>query len=164
MNQETIKQKLHEWLTTFVEVPNPKLGGFSPCPFARKARIDNQIAIEFIDSPCHYRETYQTLLNDFEVVIYCFDHNSISGKDLAEWVVDENEKITKSNFVILEDHPDTHEEINEVTMNFGHCALLIVQELNRLNTASKQLKEKGYYDHWSNDNLDDIVNWRFDGT
>ena len=65
------------------------------------------------------------------------------------------------NYVILEDHPDAIEYINGVTMNFGHCGLLLVSKLDMLNTASNQLKSKGYYDHWSQENLDEVVTWRF---
>jgi hypothetical protein len=28
------------WIENFVEVPHPALGGWPPCPYARKARLD----------------------------------------------------------------------------------------------------------------------------
>jgi hypothetical protein len=65
------------------------------------------------------------------------------------------------NYVILEDHPDSPEYINEVNMNFGECGLLVIQKLDKLNKASEQLKEKGYYDVWSQQDLDDVVSWRY---
>ena len=40
-----LKNKLTEWITSFVEVPNAKLGNFAPCPYARAARVNNQIEI-----------------------------------------------------------------------------------------------------------------------
>jgi hypothetical protein len=161
MDQFKVQSELLKWLEKFVEAPNPSLGNWAPCPYARKARINNQIKIEFIESVCRYRDSYEEILKDYEVVIYCFDHTKISGQDLAEWVRHENNIIIPNNYVILEDHPDTNEEINGVSMNFGHCGLLVVQELNRLNTASEQLKSKGYYDTWTKENLEDVVNWRF---
>jgi hypothetical protein len=38
---------------------------------------------------------------------------------------------------------------------------LIVQKLDRLNTASAQLKEKGYYDYWNKEAIDSVVTWRY---
>jgi hypothetical protein len=63
---------------------------------------------------------------------------------------------------VLEDHPDSEEFINGVQMNFGKCGLMILQRLSKLNTATTQLKNKGYYDTWSEENLDQVVNWRHD--
>lgn len=161
MDRVKIQSELLKWIEKFVEVPNTNLENWAPCPYARKARIDNQIKIEFIDTVCQYRDSYKELLKDYEVIVYCFDHTKITGQDLANWVHNENNIIMTNNYVILEDHPDTHEEINGVTMNFGQCGLLVMQELKRLNTASEQLKSKGYYDSWTNENLKDVVNWRF---
>jgi hypothetical protein len=66
-----------------------------------------------------------------------------------------------TNYVILEDHPDIPEYINGVCMNFGKCGLLLIQNLDKLNSASDQLRDKGYYSHWTCNNLDDVVNWRY---
>jgi hypothetical protein len=64
------------------------------------------------------------------------------------------------NYVILEDHPNDEEYVNGVKMNFGLAGLLVVQKLDKLNTASEQLKAKGYYDKWDQAALDQVVSWR----
>jgi hypothetical protein len=64
------------------------------------------------------------------------------------------------NYVILEDHPHSPEYVNGVHMNFGKCGLLIIQKLDKLNNATDQLREKGYYTHWSQKDLDSVVSWR----
>ena len=66
----------------------------------------------------------------------------------------------QEDYVVLEDHPDKLEYVNGVNMNFGKCGLLLIQKLSKLNEASSQLKAKGYYDHWNQQVLDDVVNWR----
>ena len=38
--------KIYHLMKDFVEKPNPKLGNWAPCPYARAARINNQIAIQ----------------------------------------------------------------------------------------------------------------------
>lgn len=163
MNQVEIVEKLNKWMTSFVEVPNPKLGNWAPCPFARQARVNNNISIKFADIMELTQVTKESIdvLEDKEVVVICFDHNRINPVELQEWVTGMNNMLMPINYVILEDHPDSPEYINGVKMNFGQCGLLVIQKLDKLNMASDQLREKGYYNHWSKDNLDDVVSWRY---
>jgi hypothetical protein len=163
MNHNDIELKLTKWLTDFVEVPNPKLGDWSPCPFARQARLNNKISIKFssiADLTQAVRESV-VALESKEVVVVCFDHNNIDPVEFQAYVEGMNKTLVPSNYVILEDHPSAPEYINGVCMNFGHCGLLVIQRLDKLNKASDQLQEKGYYDSWSKKDLDSVVTWRY---
>ena len=163
MNQKDITEKLNKWMIEFVEEPNPKLGDWAPCPYARQARVNNNIAIKFAEmlelTPV-LRENIDTLENK-EVVIICFDHNQIDPVDLQEYVTGMNNTLMPMGYVILEDHPFSPEYINGVSMNFGICGLLILQKLSKLNQASDQLRDKGYYTNWSQQDLDSVVTWRY---
>lgn len=163
MNQLEIVGKLTKWMTEFVEMPNNKLGNWPPCPYARQARVNNKIAIKFstVDEFTDVvRESFETL-EDKEVVVICFDHKTVQPDFLKNLVIDMNNVLMPMNYVILEDHPDSLEYINGVNMNFGECGLLVLQKLDKLNKASEQLKEKGYYESWSQTELDEVVTWRF---
>jgi len=46
-------------------------------------------------------------------------------------------------------------------MNFGGAILHIIQQLSKLNQASDRLKSRGYYDHWSQEEIDEVVSWRY---
>jgi hypothetical protein len=150
-------------MTDFIEVPNPKLGDWAPCPFARQARVNNNISIKFADimelTPM-IRESLD-ILESKEVVVVCFDHRLINPVELQAYVEGMNKTLLTMNFVILEDHPDSPEYINGVKMNFGLCGLLVIQKLDKLNKASDQLREKGYYNNWSQQDLDSVVSWRY---
>jgi hypothetical protein len=37
---------------------------------------------------------------------------------------------------------------------------VLAQKLSKLNDASKELEELGYYKTWPKENLDYVVNWR----
>ena len=163
MNQTEIVEKLNKWMTEFIEVPNPKLGDWTPCPFARQARVNNKISIKFaeiFEFTDVIRESIETLEHK-EVVVVCFNHNDINPVELQSYVQGMNKTLMPINYVILEDHPFSPEYINGVCMNFGICGLLVIQKLDKLNTASDQLREKGYYKHWSNEDLDSVVSWRY---
>jgi hypothetical protein len=162
MNQELIKSQLYQWMTDFVEKPNPLLNNWAPCPFARQARISKSIEVIFsdIDNLIFDVEKNLLALETKEVLIVCFDHENIKADHLESLIKTHNAALMPRDYVILEDHPQGAELINGVTMNFGKCGLLLVQRLNKLTLAAKQLKEKGYYDTWSEGNLADVVTWR----
>ena len=160
MDEQTIKQKLQHWLVNFVEQSNPLLNNWPPCPFARQARIANKIHIVF-DNPLAI-DQYINQLEDYDVVVLCFDHTKFSASQIELFTQHVNSMLMLQDFVVLYDHPDSEEFINGAKMNFGECGLMILQRLSKLNTAADQLRNKGYYTTWSNENLDDVVNWRYD--
>ena len=162
LNEEQIVQDLTDWMKDFVEKPNPLLNNWAPCPYARQARIADKISIIFAD---HLKLTSTvkknlSLLEDKDVFIVCFDHTAISADEINELVKTHNKLLMKKDVVVLEDHPDAIETLNGVEMNFGKCGLLLVQKLSKLSTASDQLREKGYYDDWPEENYLDVVAWR----
>lgn len=163
MDKWEIRKKLNEWLITFVEKPNPLLSNWPPCPYARQARIDSKIETLFLSSEVSIEDFINKnlyKLDSFEVIVFCIDHNLITGKLLSEKVDSLNTVLMQHDYVLLEDHPEIKEELNGVVMNFNHCALVIAQKLSKLNEASEQLRKKGYYDSWPKENLDYVVNWR----
>lgn len=160
MDESQIQQDLEQWLANFVEQPNPLLNNWPPCPYARQARLANQIHIVF-DSPLEVSQ-YVSFLNDYDVVVLCFDHKKYSASQIELFAKHINSILIWQDYVVLEDHPNSEEFINGVKMNFGKCGLMILQRLSKLNTAADQLKNKGYYNAWSEENLDEVVNWRYD--
>lgn len=160
MDELQIQQDLERWLIDFVEQPNPLLNNWSPCPYARQARISNRILTVF-DSPLEITK-YTEHLQKYDVVILCFDHLQFSANQIELFTKHVNSILMWQDYVVLEDHPDSLELINQVKMNFGKCGLLIMQQLSKLNTAANQLKDKGYYTTWSKQNIDEVVNWRHD--
>lgn len=162
MDQELIKQQLNEWMINFVEKPNPQLGNWAPCPYARKARIENKIVILFAETSDLEKavEDALPLLEGKEAFAMCFDHTQITPQELEQRIQKLNSNLMPRNYVILEDHPDNQEYIAGVRMNFNGCGLLLVQSLTQLNDAASKLKDKGYYNVWSRKNLDYVVNWR----
>lgn len=160
MDEQSIKLKLNQWLVDFVEKPNILLNNWSPCPYARQARLSNQIHVVF-DSPLEIAQ-YISKLDTHDVVVLCFDHKKYSASQIELFAKHINSILIWRDCVVLEDHPDSEEFINGAKMNFGECGLMILQRLSKLNTAADQLKNKGYYATWSQENLDQVVNWRYD--
>jgi len=172
MNDKEIKVELITWLKTFVERPNSLLGDWAPCPYARQARVNNKIQIEISETPLLEAAVKDNLFlldedpidgtePEKDVLVICFDHKDITPDELREFVEKLNQDLMPKDYVILEDHPEeADDQINSVDMHFNKCGLLLVQRLSKLNDASETLKQKGYYDNWSDHELEYVVNWR----
>jgi len=162
MDQQLIQQQLLTWLVDFVEKPNPMLTGWAPCPYARRARVTNRFDIQFAEPQDLVTAIHAAAkeLHHRDVVAVCVDHDKISAKDLEQLVAEQNQLLASQDVLLLEDHPDAVEIINCVHMNFGACAIVFVQQLSKITEASEQLKNQGYYDCWSQENLDSVVTWR----
>ncbi len=154
-----MKELILKWMQEFVEQPNAKLGNWAPCPYARKARLDNQIEIvegenvlvDYLDCDFDHKEVY----------VFWYPTKQYSAESLSNMIKHINSDERDHDIVLLEDHPDDVEIIAGVTMNFGQAILVIAQRLSKLNEASAQLSKKDYYDHWSKENLKDVKDWRY---
>jgi len=80
MDEQSIKLKLNQWLVDFVEKPNSLLNNWSPCPYARQARVADQIHVVF-DSPLEIAQ-YISKLDTHDVVVLCFDHTKFSASQI----------------------------------------------------------------------------------
>ena len=160
MDQELITQQLYQWMQEFVEQPNEKLNGWAPCPYARQARMNNKIAVLFADPTSATIDQAIDLLISKEAVIVVFDHTLISHDDLTMFVRNTNLKLNEQNIVVLRDHPDDPEYINNIKMNFSICGLLVIQQLSELKNASGFLESKGYYDSWDIELYKAMTAWR----
>ena len=155
---------IKKWVEEFVSVHNDELGTV-PCPYAKNAMLKNTIAYKEFNGDIRF-QLYE-IVNDGwddtnEVLVLYANTHDMSVEELQAVVLQFNTTCSHLNkdLVALEDHPNDPEEVNGVTMNFGKGILVLVQRLSKLNKASNILKKQGYYDNWSQENIDDVVTWR----
>lgn len=155
---------IKQWVEEFVSVHNDELGTV-PCPYAKSAMLKNTIAYKEFNDDLRY-QLYE-LVNDGwddtkEVLVLYANTDALSVDELQANVLQFNNtcKHLDKDLVALEDHPNDPEVINGATMNFGKGILVLVQRLSKLNKASDILKKQGYYDNWSQENVDAVVTWR----
>jgi len=152
-----MRSYIEEWIEKFVSVHNDALNSI-PCPYAKAALIKYH---ETEDVGQSLSNTLNNWSDDAHVVVIYTATSNYTPEELKTIVKDFNKVSMREDIVALEDHPDDEEIINGVKMNFGKCILILVQRLSVINRKSEWLKEQGYYDNWSEENLDDVVNWRF---
>ena len=153
-----VKEYILKWIEEFVSVNNIGLNNWPPCPYARQAVIDNKIAWCEFDSNLLNNLCSLEWDNDYDL---CIIHTpNVTSDYLSEQVKLANSFLMPKDIVCLEDHPDDIEEINGVVMNNGKYPIVFKQKLSNIQMFSESLKLKGYYDVWSEQNLEDVVNWR----
>jgi len=162
MDNEAVEY-LKKWIVDFVSKNHPDLGNFPPCPFAKQAMIENKLTFQEVED---VKDCTKEILkhskewND-DVDVHCFIFKSLPLKDiLVKDIEDVNSIIMPNDFVVLEDHPDIEENINGVIMNNGRYAICLMQRLSKIQRFSNILKKQGYYKVWSDENLEEVVNWR----
>jgi len=45
LDLERVTYDIERWISNFVEVPHPALGGWAPCPYARRSRLDRDFEV-----------------------------------------------------------------------------------------------------------------------
>jgi len=154
-----VEQEIIKWMKEFVEKPNPKLGDWAPCPYAQAARVNNQI--EIVEGKNALTDFESIDLDSKEVWVFWYPTKQYTGDEFAEIAKELNNTLMPQDIVVLEDHPDLVEHVSSIHMNFGKAGLLIIQHLSKLNEASNKLRKQGYYDHWSQEEIDEVVTWRY---
>lgn len=153
LDLNTVTADINRWIETFVEVPHPALGGWAPCPYARQARLNQEYDIRIGSSPGYDLVTLsQTKPGNKKVVVLVYDPAEITAGDLEFYTNYYNRLwLTGQDLVALTDHPGDPEILNDVVLNQGQYALLLVQSLTELNEKAQLLGSKGFYRDWPED-------------
>jgi hypothetical protein len=161
---QDVKADIEKWIEDFVEVPHPNLGGWAPCPYARKARLDRDFDVRLGLAPIHdLTQVSRKGLEGKSVVIFAYDPTDISYTELSYAIdVCNREFLLPNNLLSLEDHPDDPEVVNGVVMNNGTYALALVQSLSDLNEKAQLVARKGFYDTWPEEYLSMLFKHRKD--
>ena len=164
LNLDIVQADIESWIVNFVEVPHPALGGWAPCPYARKARLDCDFEVKLGLAPIHdLVQISKKGLEGKSVVIFAYDPSEISYTELSYAVdVCNREFLLPNNLLALEDHPDDPEVVNGVIMNNGTYALALVQSLSDLDQKAKLIAQKGFYDTWPEEYLTAVFQHRQD--
>ena len=160
----TPTQKIQNWINNFVTKPNPVFGNLPPCPFARKAIVDNKVEFQEMVGTTDYATLYQTIFNfdwntkDVLCMILPADH--FSAEETTRIARDLNSYFMPRDIVVLEDHPKISERVSSVKLNNGEFILFLAQSLSKLNHFSKVLESGPYYKNWSKSYLQSVKGFR----
>lgn len=159
----TVQYNIERWIETFVEVPHPALGGWAPCPYARRARLDRDFEVRLGVNPYFDLKVVAQTGITKSVVIFAYESTAYTAEQFHVQLDSANQEFLLSkDLLALEDHPDLPELVNGVSMNQGTYALALVQSLSDLNSKARAMARKGFYDTWPEDYLTELFQHRQD--
>jgi hypothetical protein len=163
LNLETVQYDIERWMATFVEVPHPELGGWPPCPYARKARLDRDFEVRLGRNPFEdlIAASYGVLAKSVTIFVYDPDLHPYE-RFHKEIEYANTQYLVPRDRIALEDHPADLEVVNGVSMNQGTYALALVQNLTDLNQKAQQMARQGFYATWPEDYLHTLFAHRQD--
>jgi len=151
------------WITGFVEKSNSNLNGWPPCPFARRARLNNEFDLRQGSIYGPYVDLQQAVLEPYTVIAYVYDPKLLSADEFnSQTQVLNQDFLVQRDIIALADHPDSREEVNGVCMNQGTYALALVQSLSDLDAKAQTMAEKGFYHNWPEEYLVGLFEHRKD--
>lgn len=162
MNFDQAKKDISSWMTNFVEVPNPSLGGWAPCPYAQQARLNDVFDIRKGGAD-PYTDLRRTDMGHWQVIAYVYDPDKFSAAEFDQQIREVNLGfLLPKEMIGLADHPASVETVRGVVMNQGTWAIAFVQPLKALDHFARLLAKQGYYNGWSEDYLQDLFEGRED--
>jgi len=163
LDLERVTYDIERWIANFVEVPHPSLGGWAPCPYARKARLDRDFEVRLGVNPYFDLKVVAQTGIAKSVVIFVYESTAYSYEQFHAHVESANtEFLLGQDLLALEDHPDSAEMVNGVSMNQGTYALALVQCLSDLDNKAQLMAGKGFYETWPEDYLHELFQHRKD--
>jgi hypothetical protein len=164
MQLEQVKKDILTWSERFLEMPHAALGNWSPCPYARRARLNNQVDIRIGTDPGQdLAALAQSGLGSAQVVIFAYDPAIWSREQFASLLDQANQDLLlPADLIVLEDHPADPEIVNGVCMNQGTYALAMCQGLSDLDVKARQMADKGFYHTWPEEYLEILFEHRQD--
>lgn len=164
MKLEDVQVDINNWIENFLEVGHPALGGRSPCPFARSARLKNSYEVRIgADVHSDLINIGHSGLGNKEVVIFAYPKDFYTADEFAEAISQVNQNfLLPLDLIALDDHPDHIEQVNGVVFNQGEYTLALVQCLSDLNRRAKIMAQQGFYNDWPEEYLQDLFAHRED--
>jgi hypothetical protein len=152
-----LEKDLINWIQRISEAKT-ELGGFSVCPFAKKALEEKKVFWSYIGyEPEAYILRYLEATTDFEVIIFYNLKKNLTDDDLKVIISKLQEKMP--SMVFLKDHPDNPGFINGVNTSNGEYPTILVQPRNKLEEARNKLSKTKYYDYWSEEYKKEIFGY-----
>ena len=152
--ESSSNQKIEDWILDFLSQPNSAFDNLPPCPYAKKAWLDGNVEVkEFIS----FAEMRKDIDNwNKEVIIYLFQYTTLPRCTELQILASKfNEEFP--DFLFLEETPELVEDVAGVIVNQGELCMLLVQKRKPLEEAREELMKTGYYDNWTEEMKERIM-------
>ena len=163
----SIEADIRKWSHNFLEIPNVKLNGLPPCPYAKQAWADNKVTFSIntgIDGLLEAVRVFDT--HDYDIVAWASETlPDIKYLDGFCDGMNELMSVARIDLHLMLFHPDYNAEqagldflIEDdiVDESLTYC-MVFVQKLSLLDDAALSLEKSGYYKHFPEDTYEALV-------
>ena len=155
-----MKDAIVKWMLTLMEA-RKELSGLPICPYARQAYLANTYDIRPTNYDSIEKDISSCDLSKYQVVVcYYEDYAKHTTDQLVDKTKQLNRMYNTSDIVVLDNDPRDPLVLNGIQTTFDGCYLWIIQPMEDLNNKAEQLRKTKYYDHWTQEQLDEVVTWR----
>ena len=156
--ERAVYRELVDWSSSILAKPSPHFKGLPPCPYARQAWVEGNVAVLF-KHESNKQGLYNTISHfddNFELAIIV-DFKFEEDPEVFHTYLDElNDVISDGMFIdkdiwVMGFHPHDEESDFVQDVDFephidAEYAMIFVQRLSKLQGAADKLDKKGYYD------------------
>jgi hypothetical protein len=151
---------VEDWILSLTHTQE-SLSNLPICPYAKQAYINKRYHIADVEYNTIDLDIEHVDLIKYQVIIFKLkDYQSYDIETLRQKTNDLNNEFNKNDIVVLDNDPRDPFIINGIKTTYDDCYLWLIQSLSDLNNKSKELEKTNYYNHWTKEQLDDVVNWR----
>jgi len=146
LNIETVKSDISKWIIETLSEAHPAFEGMPPCPFAKRALMEEKIEIILADEVTDFENTEALLAQGNDVIAYVYDPEEINPEELTGLALAYNKQYP--DLVFLEDHPAEVEKVQDFICNQGQYACIFGAMRSGVLNAREYLKGTDYYKNW----------------
>tara|TARA_B100001093_G_scaffold452136_1_gene460014 strand:+ start:3262 stop:3864 length:603 start_codon:yes stop_codon:yes gene_type:complete len=162
-----VEQDIRTWSKNFLEIPNVKLNGLPPCPYAKQAWVEDKVTFSIntgiigLINSVRYFDT-----RDYDIIVWASEY--MPDMEYLDGLCDgmnELMSIAGIDMHLMVFHPDYDAEkagldflIEDgvVDDSLTYC-MVFVQRLSLLDDAALSLEKSGYYKHFPDDVFESLV-------
>tara|TARA_R100000149_G_C5833044_1_gene107892 strand:+ start:225 stop:767 length:543 start_codon:yes stop_codon:yes gene_type:complete len=168
LNETTLTKEIRKWSKEVLEPPSSKHQDLPACPYAKNSWDKDKVKC-ILGEGGLWKDLIPYIENfddTFDVVIYCAtDYDDITADEVNERINIINEYAVEKNIWVMGAHPDTNIAHAVVQDNFTPITdedyyQVFVQRLDILVRASDNIKAKGYYQNYLNNDFNNLVKGR----
>jgi hypothetical protein len=162
-----IEDDLRDWSKNVLEVPSKHLNGIPPCPYAKKAWIDNKVEIiEAEDIVITAIINAHKILDDQLDLVVSASYNIPDADTLQRSIEALNILGANKDLYFMCFHPDYGAEEADLDFVYEHdwvsgieddYCMVFVQRLSKVDDLSLQLEKQGYYNAFPEDEYQTLV-------
>jgi len=162
-----VEQDIRNWSKNFLEVPNVKLNGLPPCPYAAKAWAEDKVMFSIntgLEGLRYEVEIFDS--HDYDIIVWA-DEEMPEMEYLDGWCDGMNEALSVAgmDMHLMVFHPD-YDAVDAgldflvddgITSDEIEYCMVFVQKLSPLDEAALSLEKSGYYENFPEEVYESLV-------